>query len=166
MYIHRSTPPFLKGLAGLKQSYQALLAAAVVVAMLVAGLAIFFPRNSGGASSGALPGGCAKSSGGFLIIASNLGFNDSIQHGAPTTSWPVITVHQGQRVDIAVCNTDIEAHGLQITHYIDSTIESVAPGQVIHMSFIANQQGNFDVYCSIFCGIHPFMQNGLLKVVP
>jgi heme/copper-type cytochrome/quinol oxidase subunit 2 len=103
---------------------------------------------------------------GFLIVASKLGFNDSLNHGAPTTSWPVITVHQGQQVNIVVCNNDVEAHGFQITHYLESSIESVAPGQAIHLSLVADRQGNFDMYCSIFCSIHPFMQNGLLKVVP
>lgn len=148
----------------LKPSHKALLAAVIIVALLIAGLAIFLLRDLG-ASSGIFPSGCSKPTSGFLVIASNRGFNDSIDHGAPATPWPVITVHQGQQVNIVVCNTDVQAHGFQITHYLESSIESVAPGQLIHVSFMADQQGNFDIYCSIFCSIHAFMQNGLLRVV-
>lgn len=113
-----------------------------------------------------LPEGCKKPSAGFLIIASNQGYNDSIDFGAPARSWPVITVGQGQQVDIVVCNTDLQAHGFQIAHYFDSNIETVAPNQVVHISFIASKAGSYDIYCSIFCSIHPFMQGGLLVVIP
>ena len=113
-----------------------------------------------------LPAGCTKPPGGFLIIANINGYNDSIQHGAPTVSWPVLKVTQGQTVNITVCNTDHQAHGFQVNHYFDSNIETVEPGQVIHVSFVANKAGNFDIYCSIFCSIHVFMQNAMLVVTP
>jgi len=116
-------------------------------------------------SAGGLPSGCVKPAEGFLVIASNRGYNDSVDHGVPENPWPVITVNQGQQVNIAVCNTDVQAHGFQITHYFDSNIESIAPGQVIHVSFVADQAGDFQIYCSIFCSIHAFMQSGLLRVV-
>jgi len=117
-------------------------------------------------STGKLPPGCTKPSGGFLILMSAYGYNDSVLEGAgPTKSWPVINVTQDTTVNITVCNADtVEAHGFQIANYFDSSVVSVAPGQVIHVSFVASQAGNFRIYCAIFCAIHPFMEYGLLKV--
>jgi FtsP/CotA-like multicopper oxidase with cupredoxin domain len=107
-----------------------------------------------------LPADCTKPAGGFLIVASNLGYNNSIGHGAPNKPWPIINVKQGQTVNITVCNTDIQSHGFQITHYFDSSVETVEPGQVLHVSFVADETGTFQIYCSIFCSIHIYMQSG------
>lgn len=114
-----------------------------------------------------LPQGCVKPQGGFLVIQSEYGYNDSILEGAgPTKPWPVITVTQGQEVKITICNVDMgEAHGFQINHYYDSFIVSVDPGHVLTISFEANETGVFDIYCAIFCAIHPFMQYGELRVL-
>lgn len=157
----------------MKRSYKllsvAIVAAAVVLGALAAAYVIKLP--SGGSTGTGfppytnLPAGCVKPAGGFLIIANQNGFNDSIQHGAPQKQWPVIVVNQGAKVSITVCNSDIQAHGFQITHYFDSNIQTVAPGQVIHVSFVADKVGDFEIYCSIFCSIHIFMQNGLLRVL-
>ncbi len=109
--------------------------------------------------------GCqSKPDQGFLIVASADGYNDSIVHGAPQNSWPVISVPKGATVTITVCNSDRQAHGFQVSHYLDSPIETVAPGQTITVSFVANQTGTFKIYCSIFCTIHAFMQNGSIIV--
>jgi hypothetical protein len=113
-----------------------------------------------------LPPGCVKPSGGFLVIASSTGNNDSIAHGAPTKPWPILTVHEGQNVTIVVCDTDVQPHGFQITHYYDKSEVTIVPGQVLKVSFVASQTGSFDVYCDIFCSIHVYMQNGLLTVLP
>jgi heme/copper-type cytochrome/quinol oxidase subunit 2 len=150
------------------------IAVLLVLAVVALGvlLALLVPRQTGGGSSSAyppytdLPQGCVKPPGGYLIIANENGFNDSIQHGAPTVSWPVITVKQGTTVTITVCNSDVQAHGFQVTHYFDSNIETVSPGEVVHVSFVADKVGDFEIYCSIFCTIHVFMQNGLLAVTP
>jgi FtsP/CotA-like multicopper oxidase with cupredoxin domain len=149
----------------------AVLAAAVVSGTL---LTLYVTRLPVGASTDGngtsyppytdLPAGCVKPAGGFLVIANQNGFNDSIQHGAPTEHWPMITVKQGTTVNITVCNSDVQAHGFQITHYFDSNIETVEPGQVVRVSFVADRPGDFEIYCSIFCSIHIFMQNGLLQV--
>jgi len=136
--------------------------AAVVIAAAV--LAAAYASEQGKGSS--LPTGCTKPPGGFLVIASNRGYNDSIGHGAPYNSWPIITVKQGSTVNITVCNTDVQSHGFQVAHYFDRNIESIAPGQVIHISFVASVNGTFQIYCSIFCTIHVFMQNGELIVTP
>ena len=159
----------------MKQSSK-LLVVVLIAAAVASGAALTLyvtklpPGNStGGNGTGYpaytnLPAGCVKPSDGYLIIANQNGFNDSIQHGAPTKQWPIIVVNQGTQVNIAVCNADVQAHGFQVTHYFDSNIQTVAPGQVIHVSFLADKAGDFEIYCSIFCSIHIFMQNGLLRV--
>ena len=112
-----------------------------------------------------LPAGCQKPAGGYLIIASVSGFNDSISHGAPTKAWPIVTVNKGDTVKLVVCNIDSQAHGFQINNYFDSNIESVAPGQAITVSFVADKTGTFTIYCSIPCSVHIRMQSGELRVV-
>jgi hypothetical protein len=135
----------------------------VVAAIALATVAsAIYVSNLGKGSS--LPPGCAKPADGFLIIASHNGYNDSIAHGAPDKPWPIIRVQKGATVTIAVCNTDRQAHGFQVTHYFDGSIETVAPGQVVEISFVASQAGTFEIYCSIFCTIHVYMQNGQLIV--
>jgi hypothetical protein len=143
-----------------------LFAVVILVLLAIAAAGVLLLTPSLWKSSNNLPSGCARPAGGFLIIASKLGYNDSVDHGVPQNPWPVITVKQGQQVNVVVCNTDIQAHGFQVAHYFDSTIESIAPGQVVKVSFVASQTGDFQIYCSIFCSIHAFMQSGLLRVTP
>lgn len=112
-----------------------------------------------------LPEGCVKPAGGFLIIANLQGFNDSIDHGVPASNWPVMNAKLGQNVTIVVCNNDpSQAHGFQIDHYYDDRLVSLAPGQVLRVSFIASQAGTFRVYCEILCSVHWAMQSGQLVV--
>ena len=81
-----------------------------------------------------------------------------------TTHWPIIQVHQGDTVIITVINNNSrEIHGFAIDHYDDKGF-SLAPGQRHTISFIANEAGNFRMYCNVFCAIHPYMQNGELIV--
>ena len=112
-----------------------------------------------------LPSGCTRPAGGFLIIASSLGYNDSIAHGAPVKSWPVMDVTQGADVSITVCNTYSQAVGFQVAHYLVDKIEAVSPGKVLNVSFLANQTGSFSVYCSVFNPIHIYLQGGELDVL-
>jgi heme/copper-type cytochrome/quinol oxidase subunit 2 len=113
-----------------------------------------------------LPAGCTRQAGGFLIVMSEYGYNDSVLEGAgPTKAWPVISVAQGQTVNITVCNVDkIQSHGFQISNYFDSKIEAVGPDQVLHVQFVASKTGTFQIYCAIFCTIHLFMEYGQLRV--
>ena len=143
----------------------------VLVVVLVgasATAALYLSSRGGGGTSRPLPANCVKPPGGFLIVASSLGFNDSETHGAPTKSWPIIAVKQGQTVSITICNIDVQAHGFQITHYYDVPtvgVVTVVPGQVLKIpSFVADQAGAFTIYCDIFCSVHIYMQNGLLNV--
>jgi nitrous oxide reductase len=139
----------------------------MVVALIGASATTIFYLASKGrttTSTTALGGECVKPANGFLVVASSRGYNDSIDHGVPKNSWPIITVEQGQTVNIAVCNTDFQAHGFQISYYYASSIITVVPGQVLHISFVADKAGEFRIYCNIFCSIHFLMQNGLLNV--
>jgi len=139
-------------------------------AVLVATLAVlvvasgFYSASQGSAAS-VLPSGCNRPASGFLIIASSMGYNDSIAHGAPVKSWPILDVTQGTNVDITVCNTYSQTVGFQVSHYLASKIESIAPGQVLSLSFVANQTGTFDIYCAVFNPIHIYLQGGELNVV-
>jgi len=115
-----------------------------------------------------LPPGCVRPAGGFLIILSEYGYNDSVLEGAgPTKAWPVVTVTQGETVNITVCNVDgTQSHGFQISNYFDSAIEAVGPNQVLHVpTFVASKAGTFQIYCAIFCTIHLFMEYGQLRVM-
>ncbi len=145
------------------------LAVAILLASALAVVAVTLPGinavSTGNSAPAKLPPGCVKPAGGFLIIASQVGFNDSVDHGVPQSNWPVMNVRQGQNVTIVVCNADpSQAHGFQITHYYDSRLVSIASGQVLTVSFVAEQAGDFRVYCNIFCTVHWAMQNGELVV--
>jgi hypothetical protein len=145
----------------------AVVALGALLVVYVTGLPLGNQGNGSGASYPAftnLPAGCVKPANGYLIVANQNGFNDSIQHGAPTRQWPIINIKEGATVDITVCNSDVQAHGFQVTHYFDSNIETVSPGEVVHVSFVADRVGNFTIYCSIFCSVHIYMQSGLLAV--
>ena len=149
----------------MKRSRVVLLSVVVIVVIVAGAAVLLVQQRSNGQGTGPLPSGCVKPSGGFLIIASKLGYNDSVDHGVPAKPWPIINATEGQQVNITVCNTDIQAHGFQVAYYFDSTIESIAPGQVIHVSFVANKVGVFQIYCSVFCSVHAFMQSGQLRVL-
>jgi len=139
----------------------ALVAALAVVAIALPGL----NRVGTSTSTTALPPGCAKPAGGFLIVASLLGFNDSVDHGVPQNSWPVMNVRLGQNVTIVVCNADpAQDHGFQIAHYYDARLVSVTPGEVLTVSFVADTAGSFRIYCSIPCTVHWAMLSGELIV--
>jgi len=130
-------------------------------------LAIEKTSSSSSPGSG-FPPGCSKPPGGFLIIASHLGWNDSELKGAgvtPGVVWPKITVNQGSAVNITVCNIDVQTHSFNIATYLSTPVNTVAPQQVRHFSFVANQPGTFQIYCEIPCSIHIYMLSGQLEVL-
>ncbi len=102
--------------------------------------------------------GCNRPPGYLLIVADQNGFNDSVHHKRP---WPIIQVQRGTSVGIIVCNGDsVEAHGFGIDKYMDPT--QLRPGQFARTTFIADQPGNYTIYCSIFCSVHVYMQGRLV----
>jgi hypothetical protein len=124
----------------------------------------YFSAQTTGSGASALPSGCVRPPGGFLIIASSLGYNDSIEHGAPTKSWPILDVSEGMDVNITVCNTYLETVGLQVAHYFADKTEAIKPGDVVHIGFLANQTGTFEIYCDVFNPLHIYLQGGELNV--
>lgn len=116
----------------------------VLVALFAAAVAAVYVS---GMPAGSSP--CMKPPGGFLIIASGRGFNDSMDHGAPTSPWPVASVTRGSTVTFVVCNEDTQPHSFQVAHYHDSALEAIAPGKVLTVSFVANETGTFRIYCAI-----------------
>ena len=109
---------------------------------------------------------CVKPPGYFLIVANLGGFNDSVTHlqKSPNEPWPVIKVHEGDMVNIMVCNTDdYSPHGFAIEHYLDAGV-ALMPHETFRVSFTADQAGNFTFYCNIFCPVHPYMLSGQLVV--
>ncbi len=137
-----------------RRVFVAILVAVVVVSAIIA---VAFDLNQ----SRSPP---AKQPGSFLMIANANGFNDSIDHGVPQNSWPIITVQKGTTVTITVYNSDVVAHGFQVVHYFDSSIQTIPPGMSLKVTFVANTTGAFRIYCSIFCPVHGFMQSGELLV--
>jgi hypothetical protein len=137
--------------------------ALLAVVGLVAGYTLkASPAQQGTSTSSS--GQCVKPPNGILIIASETGFNDSVDHGVPEKAWPVANVSEGSTVDIVVCNLDHIAHGFNIQHYYETPIQTLSPGQVLRISFVADKAGTFWIRCEIFCPIHPFMQSGELRV--
>ena len=146
----------------------ALVAIGILAAGALAAVAVALPdlnKSTTNSPTVMLPSGCVKPAGGFLIVASLQGFNDSIDHGVPANNWPVMNARLGQNVTIVVCNADrTQAHGFQVDHYYDAQLVSIAPGQVLRLSFVANVAGTFRVYCQIPCTVHWALQNGQLTI--
>ena len=61
-------------------------------------------------------------------------------------------------------NEDKQAHGFQVAHYLASPIETIAPGQKVVFSFVADESETFQIYCDIPCTVHWVMQSGELIV--
>jgi hypothetical protein len=145
-----------------------LLAVAIIGAGTVTSLYVL-SLGRGSSTASTLPPGCTKPAGGFLLVASHLGWNDSVLMGAgvtPGVVWPKMTVTQGQTVTVTVCNTDVQAHSFQVAHYEQGAANTLVPGQVKTFQFVATDAGTFQVYCEIECSIHIYMQAGQLVVTP
>ena len=140
-----------------------ILALSLAAATAISSAYVLYGRQASTGPEG-LPSYCSRSAGGYLIVASARGYNDSVDHGVPSSAWPVIRVQKGSTVTITVCNVDEQAHGFQVTHYLDSKIVTVTPGQAITVTFVADEAGTFRIYCSIFCTVHWAMQSGQLVV--
>jgi len=138
----------------------------VAIIALALAVLVVFTSSSGaiGSAGSVMPAGCVRPAGGFLIVASALGYNESMVHGAPTENWTVMEVPEGSNVTITVCNTYQQAVGFQVIHYLQDKVESVAPGHTLTVSFVAAEKGTFTIYCGIFCSIHLYLQGGELKV--
>jgi hypothetical protein len=96
----------------------------------------------------------------FTIIANLHGFNESeFQAG----SWPVVSVQRCDNVVFNVINSDTQPHGFAVAYYSNVGLEIVG-GDHQTLKFQAVRTGQFRIYCTINCTVHPLMQNGLLNV--
>jgi hypothetical protein len=136
----------------------------IVAVAVVASTAYVSGSGAIGGALATLPTGCVRPAGGFLIVGSSLGYNDSIVHGAPVKPWPILDVSNGSDVAITVCNTYAEPLGFQVVHYLDEKVEAIAPGQAVTLNFVADQTGTFLIYCSVLSPIHVYLQGGEVNV--
>lgn len=136
---------------------------AIIAVALLASAA--YVSSSGVGAPSPLPAGCVRPEGGFLIVGSSLGYNDSIVHGAPVKPWPILDVSNGSDVAITICNTYAQPLGFQVAHYLDGKTEAIRPGQALTVSFVADETGTFLIYCSVLSPIHVYLQGGEVNVV-
>jgi hypothetical protein len=141
-----------------------LFAITIVAVAVVASTAYVSGSGAIGGVLAPLPAGCVRPAGGFLIVGSSLGFNDSIVHGAPVKPWPILDVSNGSDVAITICNTYAEPLGFQVVHYLDGKIEAIGPGQALTVNFNADEAGTFLIYCSVLSPIHVYLQGGEVNV--
>jgi len=137
----------------------------LVGVVTVLGVGAASSRSSTGSSQTALPSFCSRPGGGFLVVISGYGYNDSILQGAgPSKPWPVIQVQLGQTVKITVCNVDVESHGFQVSNYEQAVTNIIEPGHSMTFTFAATKEGTIGIYCEIPCDLHPYLQYGQLRV--
>ncbi|MBS3100729.1 cupredoxin domain-containing protein [Candidatus Woesearchaeota archaeon] len=60
-----------------------------------------------------------------------------------------IEVNKGDRVRLLVTSTDVP-HGIAIKEY--GINERLDPGKEVKIEFIADKEGTFTAFCSVFCG--------------
>ncbi|SRR5712691_2695350 len=96
----------------------------------------------------------------FTIIEDLTGYNGSKSH---TGSWPVVTVQRCDNVVFVVVNNDTQSHGFAVASYSNVGLELVG-GARQTLKFQATRTGQFQIYCTIPCSVHPLMLNGLLSV--
>jgi heme/copper-type cytochrome/quinol oxidase subunit 2 len=96
----------------------------------------------------------------FTINVDLTGYNES---GSQTGPWPVVTVQRCDNVVFTVVNKDTQSHGFAVASYSNAGLELVG-GARQTLKFQATKTGQFKIYCTIPCSVHPLMQNGLLNV--
>jgi heme/copper-type cytochrome/quinol oxidase subunit 2 len=139
----------------------------VVITLTVAIFGLYYasshlPKVSGDTISEQIS--CSSYSSSFTIVATQDGFNDSIQHGVPKNYWPIVCVREGTLVTIKIVNEDnVQPHGFSISKYFEGGA-SVMPGQTYTISFYASQKGYFLIRCNVLCTVHWAMLSGLLIV--
>ncbi len=74
-----------------------------------------------------------------------------------------ITVNRGDEVVLRITSTDVE-HGFSLATY--DIIETLPPGETRTIRFTADQAGEFNFFCSVFCGSGHQSMRGKLVVSP
>jgi len=96
----------------------------------------------------------------FTVIVDLTGYNGSKSQTGP---WPVVSVQRCDNVVFTVVNNDTQSHGFAVASYSNAGLELVG-GASQTLKFQATKTGQFKIYCTIPCSVHPLMQNGLLTV--
>ena len=86
----------------------------------------------------------------FEVIARNWEF-------VPST----ITVNKGDTVTLHLKSEDV-THGFLLSAF--NVRETLAPGERVDVTFVANKQGTFSFICSVFCGSGHDSMSGKLVV--
>jgi heme/copper-type cytochrome/quinol oxidase subunit 2 len=83
------------------------------------------------------------------------------KHGQPIER-PVIEVKKGDIVVFKLASSDV-VHGFSLKDFGVYLKDGIQPGKVIHVSFKADQVGNFTFSCNAICGdMHQNMQGTLV----
>ncbi len=75
-----------------------------------------------------------------------------------------VTVNRGDMVVINVHNIDTVTHGFSLATY--NITESIDPGQTKTIRFMAAEAGEFNFFCSVFCGSGHSDMRGKIIVNP
>ncbi|MEK6528643.1 MAG: cupredoxin domain-containing protein [Nitrospirota bacterium] len=73
-----------------------------------------------------------------------------------------IVVKLGEKVRLVVTSVDV-AHGIAIQEF--NVKLSISAGKTERIEFVADKQGRFHAYCSVYCGPGHGRMQGILKVV-
>lgn len=73
-----------------------------------------------------------------------------------------VVVRLGEKVRLVVTSTDV-AHGIAISEF-DVKL-SVPAGKTESVEFVADKEGSFYAYCSVYCGSGHGKMQGVLRVV-
>jgi nitrous oxide reductase len=122
------------------------------------------PPTGAHATTMAVGANCTSYASTFTVVASESGYNGSINHGAPSKPWPILCAHEGEQIKITVVNDDtVEPHGFAISNYLEAGV-TVLPGHTSTITLVADSPGEFKIYCNVICAVHPYMQSGVLVV--
>lgn len=72
-----------------------------------------------------------------------------------------ITVRRGDTLRLTLTSSDV-THGFAIREY--NVIQQVLPGRNVTVEFRADQAGQFQIFCTVFCGAGHGAHKGLLTV--
>jgi len=73
-----------------------------------------------------------------------------------------VVVKRGEKVRLIVTSADVD-HGLAVNEFKVNVI--VRAGKTEAADFVADKEGDFRMYCSIYCGAGHAKMQGVLKVV-
>lgn len=62
----------------------------------------------------------------------------------------IITVNKGDRMVLNIQNTDTKEHGFSLATF--NIVETLPVGRMTTIRFTADQVGEFNFFCSVFCG--------------